>query len=80
MATAESAAAAASALAVGYQPIEGEITGCDQGARESLGLDPDLSYFGVFLYFNSQIDAQTFVDLFEPGVVGIAQVTIFCAD
>ncbi|HEX2023493.1 MAG TPA: hypothetical protein VHF00_02220 [Acidimicrobiales bacterium] len=53
---------------------------CDQGAREALGLAPDVDYVAVVVYFRTEQAAQQFVDAFQPGVVGTAPVKIFCRD
>lgn len=68
-----------SAHAVGYEAGIGDI-GCTTGAREALGLDPGKSYEAVSIFFTTQADAQEFVDLYEPGVVGTALVTAGCMD
>ena len=39
-----------------------------------------MDYFSEVVYFRTRQEAQQFVDAFEPGVVGTAQVTIYCAD
>lgn len=72
--------AVADAAAAGYETGVGTDISCDSGAREQLGLDPTRDYAAVVLYFRTQEDAQRFVDLFEPGVVGTAQVTVMCLD
>ena len=61
-------------------PFSGGDINCDQGAREALRLDPARDYYAIAVYFATRDDAQRFVDLYEPGVVGIAPVTVFCAD
>ncbi len=61
-------------------PFSGGDINCDQGAREALRLDPARDYYAVAVYFVTREDAQRFVDLYEPGVVGIAAVKVFCAD
>lgn len=68
------------AAAVGYEVGLSPDIDCDQGAREQLGLDPARDYSSVVLYFESRALAQQFIDLFEPGVVGTAAVTLFCLD
>ncbi len=53
---------------------------CDQGAREALGLDAQRDYYSVALYFRTTQQAKQFVDAFQPGVVGTAEVTLYCRD
>lgn len=64
---------------LGYEPSVGGID-CDSGAKEALGLDPLRSYTDVALYFASRADADMFVTLYDPGVVGTAKVKTFCLD
>ena len=71
-------AARADVERLGYHPSSGQI-GCDQGAAEGLGL-PSEDYSMAAVYFETRELAQQFVDAYEPGVVGIALVTVFCAD
>lgn len=73
------AAAVQSLEAVGYQAASGPL-GCDAGFKEGLGLLPDRDYAGVPLYFATAADAQRFVDLYQPGVVGTVQVQTYCLD
>ena len=47
---------------------------------ETLGLDPAVDYDAVSVFFDTEADAQTFVDLYQPGVVGTAFVTAYCLD
>jgi hypothetical protein len=68
------------AAAVGYDVALSPDIDCDQGAREQLGLDLVRDYSSVVLYFETRALAQQFVNLFEPGVVGTAAVTLFCLD
>ncbi|CAN5126674.1 hypothetical protein BH24ACT1_BH24ACT1_11490 [soil metagenome] len=72
--------ALADAGAAGYQAGLGTDIDCDRGARDQLGLDPGRDYAAVVLYFRSREHAQQFVDLFQPGVVGTAAVTVLCLD
>jgi serine/threonine protein kinase len=72
--TAESHQAISDARSAGYEPYAGDI-GCALGAREALNLDPSYGYFGVALYFANKSEAQRFVDLYSPGVVGTVAVT-----
>jgi hypothetical protein len=72
--------AEAQAKAVGYDNVGIGDIGCDQGAREALGLDVDRDYYGAAVYFADRGTAQQFVDAYEPGVVGMADVTTFCLD
>lgn len=65
---------------VGYAGSDGGDVNCDQGARETLGLAPDVPYFTVAVYFRTRQEAQQFVDAFRPGVVGTAEVTSYCRD
>ncbi|MDQ4057648.1 MAG: hypothetical protein M3124_00825 [Actinomycetota bacterium] len=64
---------------LGFEPSVGGID-CDSGAKEALGLDPSRSYTDVALYFASRADADMFVTLYDPGVVGTAKVKAFCLD
>ena len=52
--------------------------GCDQGAAEALGLDPDDNRVAV--YFATAADAQLFEGLYDRRTWGSAQVSVFCAD
>ena len=66
-------------LKVGYSPGPGAPDiDCDKGAREALGLTPGVDYYAVAVYFRTGDEAQQFVDAFEPGVVGTAEVTVDC--
>lgn len=77
----ELAAAKEELRRVGYSVASGETDiNCDQGAREALRLAPDVDYVAVVVYFRTGQEAQQFVDAFQPGVVGTAEVKIFCAD
>ena len=71
--------ASADASALGYPVGIADIT-CSSGAHEQLGLDPTVAYQVVNIYFDTQEQAQQFVDLYEPGVVGAAYVTAYCLD
>jgi hypothetical protein len=64
---------------LGFEPSVGGID-CDSGAKEALGLDPSRSYTDVALYFATRSDADMFVTLYDPGVVGTAKVKTFCLD
>ncbi|MGQ0629581.1 MAG: hypothetical protein ACT4P1_00950 [Sporichthyaceae bacterium] len=70
--------AEADAVSNGWLYSSGEL-GCDMGAAEELGLGEG-EYFRVAVYFATQDDAQAFADGYAPGVVGIAQATLFCLD
>lgn len=65
--------------ALGYQGGTGDVA-CTQGAVETLGLDPQRFYTAVSVLFDSREAAQQFVDAYEPGVVGTAEVTAYCLD
>ncbi len=54
--------------------------GCDQGAAERLGKDPDAVYHVVNLYFSSRARADAFVAAYAPRVAGVARVTTLCMD
>lgn len=71
--------AADAARQVGYAPAVGDVS-CDDGVVEGLRLDPAKTYSAAVLYFPAPEDAQVFVDRFEPGVTGTAQVTTYCLD
>ena len=64
---------------LGYDGGIGGV-GCDMGAAEALGLDPNGDYSGVSVFFDTADDAQRFVDLYQPGVVGTARITAYCLD
>ena len=51
---------------------------CDKAAREALGLTLGVDHYTVAVYFRTRDEAQQFVDTFEPGVVGTAEVTVDC--
>jgi hypothetical protein len=70
--------AKAAAAAAGYQALEG--LDCDSGAREGLGLDPQLSYGSAQVYFATAAQAEQFVAFYQPGVVGTARVQTYCMD
>ncbi|MBO3102501.1 hypothetical protein [Cellulomonas fengjieae] len=70
-------AATARVTELGYAPSGGEIA-CDQGAGEALGLPPETLV--VATYLASKEDAELFAQLYGPGAVGIAEVTLFCLD
>jgi hypothetical protein len=55
-----------------------EPVGCDVGAQSTLGLDPDATYYGVSVFFETAAEAQRFVDLYQPGLVGTAQISYGC--
>lgn len=64
---------------LGFEPSVGGID-CDEGAKEALGLDSSSSYTDVGLYFLTKQDADMFVTLYDPGVVGTTKVKTFCLD
>ena len=69
------------AEAVGYQGEVGDgDVDCAQGAREALQLNPDIGYFTASILFATEADARQFITAYEPGVVGLAQITAFCLD
>ncbi|WP_421742793.1 hypothetical protein [Cellulomonas sp.] len=70
-------AAKARITELGYESSGGEI-GCDQGAAEALGL-PEGSLV-VATYLATQADALLFVEMYGPGALGVAEVTLFCLD
>ncbi|MBO3086095.1 hypothetical protein [Cellulomonas fengjieae] len=70
-------AATARVTELGYAPSGGEIA-CDQGAGEALGFPPETLV--VATYLASKEDAELFAQLYGPGAVGIAEVTLFCLD
>jgi hypothetical protein len=63
---------------LGYGAGIGDL--CATGVHEAFGLDPDISYQAVSVYFDTRQQAQRFVALYEPGVVGIAHITAYCLD
>jgi len=52
--------------------------GCDQGAAEALGVDPQDNRVAV--YFDSAARAQEFVAVYDRQDVGSAEVTTYCLD
>jgi hypothetical protein len=73
--------AAAPVRAIGYTNVgSGGQLACDQDATTALGLDPEVDWYGTALYFPSEELAQRFVDLYEPEIVGVAQVQTYCMD
>jgi len=72
--------AEAQARAVGYENlgVGGGEFGCDEGADEQLGFDPDWYY--VSMFFWTEADARRFEELFAPEIVGVALVTTYCLD
>ena len=73
--------AASSLQAMGYEPDTGDFDpGCEQGVVEQLRLDPQRLYAAARIYFATQAEAQQFVTAYQPGIVGTAQVTLYCMD
>jgi cytoskeletal protein RodZ len=72
--------AAGPARAIPFTVSVGGQLACDQGAVEALGLDPDVDWSATAIYFPGEEFARRFVDLYEPEVVGIAQVQTYCLD
>lgn len=69
-------------LNLGFRGGGGDL-GCDQGARELLGLDPELFWHGVGMYFETEADAQAFVVAMEArghSVLGWGLVYTYCMD
>jgi hypothetical protein len=67
---------------LGYFGGGGDL-GCDQGAAEALGLDPSQSWTATAVYFETEEDAQAFVNAYESlghQAVGYALVQTFCLD
>lgn len=62
--------------ALGYPAYSGGDTGCSRGAKEAL---PQLGQYSVSVEFAARSDADRFAALYGP-VVGIASVTVYCAD
>lgn len=52
--------------------------GCEQGSAEALGVDPELH--GVSVLFETREAAERFAATLTTPPVGIAQVTVYCAD
>jgi hypothetical protein len=70
------------AAQAGYVSSTGDL-GCDAGAAEALGLDPRSAWGSVAVYFDSEATAETVVAAFATrggDVMGIAPVTLYCAD
>lgn len=61
-----------------YAPAVGPF--CEPDMTGPLRLDPQAEYQGVRLYFAEEQQARTFVDAYQPGVVGTAKVKLFCLD
>jgi len=70
----------APAREIGYVNIGTGQLACDHDATTALGLDPEVDWYTTALYFPSEEFARRFVDLYEPEVVGIAQVQTYCMD
>ncbi len=78
------AAATRSLADVGYPGVDAvEVTECDEGLPEGLGLRPG-DYppyrFHVSPAFPDAATAQRFVDAYQPGVVGTFEVVTGCMD
>lgn len=57
--------------------------GCDQGGAEALGVDPNGEWAVASVYFDSEAEAEQFVDAFEARghtVAGVGPVQTFCLD
>lgn len=66
---------------LGYEPDSGAYDiGCEQGMREQLHLDPQRIYAAVRIFFATSAQAEQFVEAYQPGVVGTANVTLYCMD
>jgi hypothetical protein len=82
--TPEFQAAMQAAQDAGYSQGDGYSgIGCDQGAREALGLDPNTEYISPAVYFASEDLANQARAAFEArgqNVTGIAHVTTYCLD
>jgi hypothetical protein len=61
---------------LGYTAYSSGDTGCSRGAREAL---PRLGQYAVSVEFATRADADRFAALYGA-VVGIATVTVYCAD
>lgn len=70
-------AASARIAELGYEPSGGEV-GCDRGAAEALGV-PE-SALVVATYFTTKEDAELFAEMYGPGTLGVAEVTLWCLD
>lgn len=62
--------------ALGYPAYSGGDTGCSRGAREAL---PQLGQYAVSVEFATRSEADRFAALYGK-VIGIATVTVYCAD
>lgn len=66
---------------LGYEPDSGAFDiGCEQGMQEQLNLDPQRGYAAVRIFFATPAQAEQFVEAYQPGVVGTANVTLYCMD
>jgi len=70
------ATATARLRTLGYRVYASGDTGCSQGAQEAL---PQLQGSSLSVEFRTRADADRFAALYGP-VIGIAAVTVFCAD
>ncbi|HEV7758950.1 MAG TPA: hypothetical protein VGO78_08170 [Acidimicrobiales bacterium] len=82
--SAEFQAAQQAARDAGYSQAEGYSgIGCDEGAAEALGLDPNADLIAPAVYFASEAQADQARAAFEARgqhVAGIAHVTPYCLD
>jgi hypothetical protein len=80
----EFSAAQQAARDAGYSQAEGYSgIGCDHGAAEGLGLDPNADLIAPAVYFASEAQADQARAAFEArgqSVAGIAHVTPYCLD
>jgi hypothetical protein len=77
-------AAQQAARDAGYSQAEGYSgIGCDEGAAEALGVDPNTAWIAPAVYFASEAQADQARAAFEArgqSVAGIAHVTPYCLD
>lgn len=62
--------------ALGYPAYSGGDTGCSRGAKEAL---PQLGQYSLSVEFATRPEADRFATLYGK-VIGIATVTVYCAD
>lgn len=61
---------------LGYPAYAGGDTGCSRGAKEAL---PQLGQYSLSVEFATRAEADRFIALYGT-VIGVAAVTVYCAD